>query len=375
MHRGTARSTGGVLSGIYPGFWRIWVVFFASVLVAASVMNYLINPFSIYGTGFFEPYRENSYVEKAMQFEAMNPTPTAIVIGSSRVNSIDPELMRELTGKRCFNWGVPSAGMEVINAIIRLAREDYGVPVDMVIVGVDPDVLYSELWVHPQALLAPMYSKYLRGTGLRAKLKGFANSTLRLITMEQTSASLAVIRRELGDKSIERLELYRPDGFALYIKKEQAIEAGTYNLQEIIDNRLLDYPMGIRRLESVDDLPQDRKALWIDFLEYCRSNGIRVYAYLPPAHPRLLAMLERFGMEENLEVAAEFLEETVPSYGGVFRDFTMLDSFGGEPDQFYDEVHMRKQNNDRLLRSLLEDYNSPTEVPVASSNRSSDGAQ
>ncbi len=325
-------------------------------LVLTAGINFLVDPFSIYGTGIFEPYRANSYVEKADMFEAFDPPAQAIIIGSSRVGSVDPLTVTELTGLRCYNWSVPSAGVDAASAIVHMAVEDFNAPVEMVIIGIDPDVFHQSFGLHAQAKLAPRYSGWFGEDVSSGGLMKTIGGLLRLITLEQLNASIAVLRREMGDTSIEQIKLYREDGFALYTPKEEAIAEGTYDLNAIIDGRISGYPNDNFCIQGDIELSETTKNKWIELLDYCVENGIAVYAYMPPGHPEYIEMLEGFGSMISLQRISEFLDASISEHGGTFRDFTMLESFGGDTGDFYDEVHMRKANNDRLLIDLLSNY-------------------
>lgn len=338
-----------------PTFWRSFLLASVCVLALTVLLNLAVDPFSIYGSGIFEPYRINSYIEKAELFARFDPPPEALILGSSRTGSVDPEVVHELTGKICFNWSVPSAGVEVAYAIVRMAVEDHGAPIDTVIVAVDPDAFNPALWIHPQALQASMYSDYLGKSGSRPYFKALLSSMFRLLTIEQTTASMNVIRRELGDTSFEAQEIYRADGFALYLKNEADIEAGIYDLDGKITERLTTYPNENPCITGRTVLSRVRMDLWVEFLDYCRGKEIQVYAYLPPSHPGFIELLKQLGAVENLNEISRFLETTSDEYGAIFRDYSDLSSIGGNVDQFYDEVHMRKANNDLLLIDLLSD--------------------
>ncbi|MFH1675754.1 MAG: hypothetical protein ABIC40_01930 [bacterium] len=334
-------------------FWRDWTLPVIICLAFASILNYFVNPFSIYAPGIFEPYRENSYVEKTRLFEKLKTPSEVLILGSSRAGTLDPTLVTEITGKSCFNWALPSAGVEIFNAVLRISVDEYKNPVEMVILCVDPEVFHPDLWISPQALLAKSFTPYFRGTGLWPKVRSIINSGLRLITLEQLNASFGVIRREFGDPSEKRDRLYRADGFGLYSANERAIADGTYDLKAVISERLTTYPKDNLCFMTGATLSQDRMKKWGKMLEYCDSKGIIVYCYLPPAHPRYLELMDNFGALTFFDRIRQFLNETVTEHGGIFRDYTSLDSFGGDPNRFYDEVHMRKANNDLILKNLL----------------------
>jgi len=338
-------------SGIF--FWRDFILPVVICLAFVSLINYSINPFSIYAPSIFEPYRENSYVEKTRLFEELKIPPKVLILGSSRAGTVDPALVTELTGKSCFNWALPSSGVEIFNAVLRISIDEHKSPVDMVIVCVDPEVFHPDLWISPQALLAKSFIPYFKGTGLWPKLRSIINSGLRLITLEQLNASFGVIRRELGDPSEKREAIYRPDGLGLYSANERAIADGTYDLDAVISERLTTYPKDNLCFMAGAALSEDRMNKWEKLLDYCDSKGIRVYCYMPPAHPRYLELMDKFGALPFFDKIHEFLKETVAEHNGIFRDYTELESFGGDPNQFYDEAHMRKANNDLILKNLL----------------------
>ncbi|MCX6646307.1 MAG: hypothetical protein NTY09_08120, partial [bacterium] len=58
-----------------------------------------------------------------------------------------------------------------------------------------------------------------------------------------------------------------------------------------------------------------------------------------------------------------YLEETISENGGVFRDYTEVSSFDGDPEDFIDAVHLNSENGDILLRHLLgDDFTQETDV-------------
>lgn len=327
-------------------------------------LNFAVDPFLIYGTGLFEPYRINNYIEKAEMLQDQEPLPEVLIFGSSRVGSVDPELVQELTGKTCYNWGAPTTGVAGFNAMIRMALDDYGAPVKLVIIGVDPEVFHPDRSIHPQAWAAPMYLPYFGDVGIKMIFKRFKRIFMQLFTWEQTSSSFAVLGRELGIATTETPIKYRDDGYTYYTEHDTRIADGTFNLEDRITNRLLAYPDINNCFTSSDSPSQSKMDKWIEFLEYCDEKGIQVFVYTSPMHPRFLDLLSELGADPSLEEISEFLDTTTSEHGGIFRDFTHIENFNGDRDLFYDEVHMRKENNDRMLRILLSEYRLEPETLV-----------
>jgi len=329
---------------------RLYVSAWAVTLVLVSALNFLVDPFDLYGTGIFEPWQFNRYERKLALFENYQPGPEILIMGSSRVEAIDPETVSAITGKRCFNWAQPSASAETILAVIKLAVLENNAPLDTVIVAVDPLVFHPSGWIHPQARMVPAYTHYFSidptWINLRERLS-------RLLTYEQTRSAFLVLRRTLGlDHTPARLE-YRTDGFALYHQREAMFNSGDYDLEKILDDRVPVYAENVLGISAFSSLSPERKTCWEEFLDICKQNNIRVYAFIPPMHPRLLDDIREKGLEYLYEETAEYVGSTVSEAGGVFRNYMDIESFGGDPSSFWDEVHMKIPNGEALLIDLL----------------------
>ncbi|MCK4720643.1 hypothetical protein KAU08_08285, partial [bacterium] len=297
-------------------------------------------------------------------YQELDPMPGTLILGSSRVGSVDPEIVEQLTGISCFNWGAPTTGPAGFNAMIHMAVEDYSAPIQIVIVGVDPEVFHPDRGIHPQAWAAPMYLPYFGDVGIKMKLKRFIRIFMQLFTWEQTSSSFAVLGRELDVATTETPIKYRDDGYTFYTEHDTRIAEGTFNLEGRITNHLLAYPDINVCFTSSDSPSQSKMNKWIEFLEYCDEKGILVFAYLSPMHPRFLDLLSELGADPSHEDISEFLKTTISEHGGIFRDFTHIENFNGDQNLFYDEVHMRKENNARILRNLLSEYRPEPETSV-----------
>ena len=70
-------------------------------------------------------------------------------------------------------------------------------------------------------------------------------------------------------------------------------------------------------------------------------------------HPELWEFIQEKGVDHLYTETSEYVERTVAESGGVFRNYIELDSFDGDPEMFWDEVHMRPENGEALLWNLL----------------------
>jgi len=332
-------------------FWHWLVSIVTAMIVLAIILNFIVNPFKLYYFNFFPPAEVNVRELKGDLIRKAAPPPQVLIIGSSRVMSFDPEYVTRLTGKPCFNYGGPAAMAEDYYATIRYVREDCGAPIDTVIVGIDLEAFHPTLPTQAQGRFLPDYAKYYTQSKDPDEL--LIKRLTMLLSMEQTGESIAVLQRalkkEAGRPNIE----YVNNGMAIMASREADIKKGTFNLEQRIALRVRRYPERSLGLASYKDLSETRKGYWEKFLRYCSDNGIIVYAFLTPYHPEVLQVIELQGGEKIIEKVRGYLKDTTSAPHVIFRDYLKVENFGGDVEMFYDEIHMRPENCNALLKNLL----------------------
>jgi len=346
-----------------PFFWGILVSVAAVVVLIAAAMNYLVDPFDIYGNRYLPASQLNNYRQKLELFDKFQPPPSALILGSSRAMTCDPELVSEITGERCFNFWLPGSGAETLYAVMNVVGEESDVPINLVIVGVGVETVHPALPIQPEARYIPRIARWFvhdpHGRATTLERIGL------LFTMDQTIRSAGVVYsvlrgravRQTSEAGMPRLD-YRDDGYAVQAQAEAQLAAGTFDLDAKIEARLR------RRRFTEQGLvvsgwtgpSETRKRYWEEFLNLCRERNVRVYAFMTPAHPRLWSLLQELDAGPVYREVSDYFNRTVTEMGGTFRDYTLLESFGGDPQLFYDEMHMRKPNCDELIRNLLASY-------------------
>jgi len=334
-------------------FWKGLLLSCVSIIVLVSIINAVVDPFGLYGTGIFPQFTFNRYLNLRTLFAKYEPKPEALIIGSSRVSCIDPDVVTELTGKHCFNWGVPSAEAEIYPTILKMALDEFNAPIDLVIVGVEPEVFHPTKEIHPQAGVLESYTKYFTH---ESRLRSAMERARRLVTSEQLSASAVVIRRKLTGQPSGDWMIWREDGFPTGIIEERVPKRYITDREEHILAQLDIFPEAYFMLSEFDRLSPVRKAYWEEFLKICKDRNIQVYVFMPPPHPLILERLYDLGAKPIFDETSVYLEKTVTDMGGTFMDFTEVSSFGGDPDGFQDQVHILPENGELMVRELLKDY-------------------
>jgi hypothetical protein len=335
------------------GFWRLIAVSFISVMLVAAVMNYLVNPYGIYSTELLPRVETNIYEKKLDLYGKFDEPIDTLIIGSSRAFDVDPDLVEELTGQEhAFNFSVPGAKAETFYAILRYVL-DRGSPVSMVVLAVDPESFHPTMPIQPESVYVDEIAQYCI---LNPEVRSTSAEKVSLLfTLDQTGESINSLEDVLKSSEGQVKWLYRDNGYADWVQREREIEEGTYDLESKLDSRVRKYPDRSLMLPSFTHLGETRMEYWEDLLALCDERGIMVYAYLPAYHPRLYDELMNLGAGDILGQVSDYLESTVTSHGGIYRNYMNIESFGGNPEFFYDEIHMRPENAALLIQALLGD--------------------
>jgi len=333
------------------GFWRFIAIAALSVIIAAGIINFLVDPFGIYGTGLIPRVAANTYEIKLDLFGNFDAPPEALIIGSSRSFPLDPAIVESITGKRCFNFSVPSAKTETFYAIINYAVVEKNAPVDTVIVSVDPESFHPTLPIQPESRFIPEYANYYIYHD--AAIATFWERIALLFTLDQTTESISSLQRLFRTEAGIEWKEFTSNGLMKFNARETQIEEGSYNLQSRLDRRIRKYPERSLRLSEFTGICPVRQQYWEDFLFFCHEKDIYVFAFMPVEHPRLYSIMMEAGAAGIFSDVADYLRESVERYGGTFRNYTDISEFSGDPDQFYDEIHLRPLNAELLLYDLL----------------------
>ncbi len=336
-----------------PATWKTIFIACATCLILVGALNLVVDPFGIYGTDLFPTLVFNRYQNFRDLFDKNQPLPRALVMGSSRVGCIDPDVVTEITGRKCFNWGVPEAESEILYSVLRMVLDEYNAPIDLIIVSVEPEVFHPTKRIHPQAQLSREYTRYFLD---ESELTAFIEKIKRLFTFEQTRSSIYVLRRKAAGREVGDWMIWRTDGFPVGFIEERVPARWSDDPETHLEKAIERFPETYFRFSEFDGLSDARKIYWEEFLRICNENDIQIYVFMPPPHPKLLDKLIEIGAEHLFIETAAYLEYTVSGAGGTFRDYTDVSSFAGDPEGFHDQIHIDPENGEAMVRDLLADF-------------------
>jgi hypothetical protein len=329
--------------------WRGFVLRFlgllGGVLAAVALLNYLVNPESIYATSILPPLTWNTRPEKAALMDRAQPPPQALLLGSSRIMKLDPAQIERRTGLPAFNAGVNVAMAEDYYALLRYAVERSRMPLKRVIIAADVDAFHDHEPTNDYLLQPNALGNYLQAGEQR--FRRWKQFTL-LFNGYQTKLSLI----SLWDAVHGRNANYRfePNGYVHFLQYEAERSRGHYDLDGKVNTTIEQY---LRRYQGYTSVSAQRLEYFRKTLAYARDRGIQVDVFLTPAHPRLLAALQQRNYGVLHAQVLEALRRTCAEYGAGFRDLSTLDTFGGRDADFYDGVHPDESNSARIVDALL----------------------
>jgi len=339
-------------------FSRLYCVSFLVVVVSAVAANFLGGGTNLLPSPGFPSDCDRAW--KARRLEALvrsGSPPRAIILGSSRVTSFEPEYVERLTGLRGFNFGV-SVGCPVDYLTQFRFLLSLGVKPEMMIVGVDELAFGDHRENDAYDVQLVTHAALFRQAPL-AEQVWIAWRSLKSITLKSTRISLtnlthrAPIRRreDEEDPSAD----HSADGSSKHFLKGHDASGRRELLARGVDQQvkfwsaLVDEPSKLERMR-----PQPRMIGYFrELLALAREHHVKVYVALLPVHPEYERRVFTPRLSEIRQELSTLLRETCHEFGARYRDLSSLQSFGGSVDDFVDGTHTTGPNSRRMLEALL----------------------
>jgi hypothetical protein len=324
-----------------------------SGLLLVALANLLINPFRLYNSQLVATGAVNYRLVKLEMLRTEKPPAQTAIIGSSRCMTLDPRDVQLWLGGECFNFGMQGATAEDYYAGLRAAVEQAGAPLKHLVLAIDFEAFNPGVPVMYETRSAGQFARYLDPQRNTSGAAPWKYKLAMLLAPEQTSESVSYLRRLGREATEDQSVVLEPGGMAVMRWREEAIAAGRFDLEAILDRRLRKYPERSLQLSKYSQPDQRRLRYLEQTLEYCAEHGIRVHAYLTPYHPRLWTLLNDLPDTQVLAQARVEIEAVCRRHGVVLHDFSHIESFGGDPQLFYDEIHLQPENQRRIAAALL----------------------
>lgn len=306
------------------------------LLLLIMGFNYLVNPYGIYATDFFDPIVFTSRREKVRLYSDYNPPPQIVILGTSRSFTVSPEYLEGLTGLSTFNASLHGGVPRDFHAFAQLLVES-GSPPKLVILPLSPESFrHVEVPVfEPQDPLAEV----LQGSGA---LERGVDEFLLLASLDQVESSLKLLEVERAGRGKPHYE-FQSDGEAKFNIP--------FPLEQMVNIYLNGaWGAGFWDFEGLNPI---QVAHFEAFLDLGLENGFGVIAYIPPFHPQAASLYEdRSNYPHLREELQSLMQNWQAEYDFTAFDFSDLSSFGGSGRMFHDAVHPNAEAS-RLMMKMI----------------------
>ncbi len=341
-------------------------------------LSWYANPWGNYGrTGFWilgdARQSKSDFLDKLPPGEL----PETLVLGSSNTMRYRPSIIEEGLGLSAFNYCVYWGKAEDVLCIVRHVVLDLDHTPKLLVIGVDP-------WT-----FAPPGSEHPLFPGVRRRLLNTPQLVRHLPDVSPLGVAWACFadafsRQQLelswnlvwGDKVVRTVRqgmvenahtgrdgtrLYYGDFLAGAENIFESVEEGAYRLGEEL--AAMDE---VERRQALDKYVShyDFDAYWerrIGYmqqaLQLCQDHRIDIVFVINPVHPALYDLLAKETPHvKNLQKLNALLVQFGQQYPNVVGtiDAARIDSFGGDPDGFYDPMHPATRNCDLILAQVIE---------------------
>jgi len=308
------------------------------LLLAAGLLNYLVNPYRLYAPELVPPLAIQPRTDKYRLMVANPDAAEILLLGSSRMRLMRPELVTALTGLRAFNATISRA-----------------MPRDYLIFG-----RFAVDELHPQQIVAGMDLQVFHPTVEwdtggwieNSPLRPYADGDVPSQTLEQQLGSLFSLQQTLHSieavakmiQTPQEVFPYNPDGSikASVLPADDTIQRGTGAVEDV------EFWSSYTELDP-DDLEEARA-----FFALCQQHDITLTVVMLPFDSRALASLrETPNFNARLDDYRNFLAESAQEYEFTVYDFTDPSSYGGDPEGFADYYHPLQGTTDSVTRAIF----------------------
>ena len=320
-------------------FLRTFLVTGAALLGLIVAVNVLVDPLGAFETGLFPSALSRDRDLKATLFRRKVLPAEVVIMGSSRVQRLDPSCLRALTTRSAFNFGVTAGSTADYLAILRFMRQTPAFQVRQILLGVEPETFQGNAGI----------TRALNRS--RALRRFITDSTLEPVPWSLGAdllgwQSLSIAVRSIGQvvSGKRAMTMYRDDGFPAGLRTVPQVHSP--RVQESV-------PSLIKRYASFPQLEPTRVAYLRTFLDEAKVAGIDVIAFIPPVHPSLSRAAEGTTLPDRTAETVALLREFEAAGFLRYVETRDLAAFGGDSTLFTDAIHMDGENATRLLTYLV----------------------
>jgi len=268
---------------------------------------------------------------KADLIDALPYAPQVVLLGGSRIMRFEPGYIERKTGRKGFNAGVRNGRPEEAWALTHYIHDRFPDVRSRYLWAISVNFLRSYEHVSPTLVLDPRFKGYFPADFIAAQRALMPGKYLK----GKRDITLGDRRRFGADGRVTRERRnWAPDQFEYWADKDIAAW---------LDKN----PAG---RSPIDEQPRQ---YFEKTLGYMNGLGARPLLVLMPVHPRMMKVVADQGWTDARRELKTYLSSLTGRYDFDLVDLSSIDSFDGDPTQFYDSYHPQLPNTHRIVDELL----------------------
>ena len=334
--------------------WFLVVTVVAALVVMAAVgtLTTLADPYGLIGTKLLPTVTTSDRTIKADAIESLKEPPQLITLGSSRSMRWMPERFAKATGLRTFNAGVNGIGGTADAwAMVNFIHDRFpdSKPYYFWLLDVESFVPFE---IQGRTANEPRLAQYVEGSGTVRKtpsviLRSVWDNRASVFSITSAKDSVRVLMNRKKVKRIydEYRSRFKSDGSMA----DRPLTKGEWKKR---------WPKSVKRYtdlytDAYFSLDPTAKKYFEDTLAFMNEHGSKPLIVLTPINPKLRPYVDPLGWPERHQQVLDYLESLKAKYDFDFIDITDITTWGGDPEGFYDGVHMTVDNTAKATDYVL----------------------
>ena len=297
---------------------RIWLVLVASALPVAWFINYIVDPFNVFQSGFLKyTFQVN---ERFLRIEHLKNNPdkyNGYLLGSSRIGTTHPETVEHyLDESKFYNLTIPSANLyDHLMHVKYLIDEEFPLK-----------HLYLQIDIDNMSFYGRMQSDYVRKMHPEV-----VNESRTMFYLDYLSGFFPFnIKRKLRcNRKKENYIDYELQTTGIWSRPDKELQAQN-DCEDYVANEASFHEYRIRNVAG-PDIGKNIEALQ-QIRDLCQTNGIKLYVFTMPHNQ---SMMDTFKVKDYLQFLKALAKVT------DYYDFSGYNSVTQNNCHYYEWSHYR----------------------------------
>jgi hypothetical protein len=326
--------------------YRKWIIMFLFIFVlfagVQGSINYLVDPYGFNNIFSIKKLNSNKpentgVIPKFKTHKIIKGGFNTIMLGTSRIGTMDPNIVNEYLGGNSFNFSIPASTTDIhYQSFIYATKFN---KIKYLIYGIDFLSFNANITNNPQYL--EVKDKMINAQAISVYDIYFNNQTFY--------KSIKVIFLSIFGKEKTMALKILDNGMRDYQNKKHALKIGTLNMTELIQ-------VGIRDFFKPDGIYKKYKfsptylSYFKNIVDYCEKNDIKLWVYIPPMYSDHFDAIHGAGYFDEFEFFKKELAKITD-----YIDFTGHNTITENKNNYWDNSHLRVEFTKTVMARIFND--------------------